>query len=209
MSKSLTGRERVLLVILAVVLVGAVYFMAIWRPTAETISTAEASMTALTESITKEEETATEIASMKAALDTVIGQPESRVITPVYDNATALLRELNPIFADITYGLHVSFSDPSFPNEGDGVATRTLQLSFNTETYLQARNIVLDIADGRFRNDIKSLTMTPWDYSYLHRDEIIDNIDVVQDLYIGITVNMTVDYYEIYHDPTPPLAEGE
>lgn len=204
MTKNLSAREKYILLLLAAVLVAALYYWTVWQPTAETIQTAEDTMTRIESDLITEEETAERIALMQAALTEVGEAAEPATITPMYDNANNLLSALNPALAD-TANLKMSFGDPAFEND---IATRSLQISFDIGNYEQAKAVIDKISGGPYRNDVVSLKVVP-SYEYddsLHWYDERESAD--DDVNSYVSVSLTVHYYEIYKAPAAESTDA-
>ena len=174
MYRSFTTREKVLLLILALMLVGLAYYMLIQVPVTEQLTELQSEqITAQTELIITQARK-TQMENMQADLDGT-AQQEQSVGVPEYDNQPALLDFLHQALADASYTLEFEEADASAQ-----FVRRPAKIQFNVLNYANAKAIVQTIANGPYRCQID------------------DMIFLVNDS--GITVQMRVTYFEVQMD---------
>ncbi len=155
MKRELSTREKTLLLILAVIVIALGYFKLIYEPVQEQIASYE--------SMTQTEQT--EIAALAArvgqmrrmekAVEEIRASGTERAI-PQYDNSGRLMRELYRVLAEASeYSLDFS-GDTS--REGY-IVLRPVTLSFQTETYAQARAIIDALSGSENLNQISDLSI--------------------------------------------------
>ena len=182
MTKKFSTREKVLLVILAVVLVASLYFWLILKPAIETMSTAQTEIDEIEESLAAEEDKAEEIATMQTALEEMSGNVEMKsTITPLYNNVHYLLTELSSVLSSVD-GLILNSSDLVF--EGD-LVNREIQLVFYTNNYASARSIISQLYSGSYSCNITALKLST---------SVADATDLTTS---QVMVTATIVYYEI------------
>ena len=152
MSREFTSREKLLLLILCVLLLGIVYYQFVVKAVDETIQkydTAE-----LETDLLIEQTKAENILSMEKEMKSLRTQSKSRV--PSYNNIKALIGELNDIFAAAsTY----NFNFNQAMKEGDAVR-RDVNISFTAGTYSGAESIIEKLADCRYRCLIRDISIS-------------------------------------------------
>lgn len=158
LSKQFTRREKVLLVILSLLLIGAAYFFGVHRPVTEALeklyiqqADAEAQITVLD---VKERR----MSEMEAELEAIFAMPNTAE-TPKYDNLQQLMLFLNAILAS-TSDYDLNFQPVQAPEDGR-VVRRVIDMTFTSPSYTAARAVVEDLRDCTFRCQLGALTMAP------------------------------------------------
>lgn len=173
MNRALTNREKVLLLILAVLLLALGYFKLVFSPIQEQILQSR-------DSAAQEQ---SELGAMRIQLSR-LREMESRVeaakaegtagTIPAYDNRSALLQELHGILAR-TGEYTVDFSSPL--QQEDSLMLRQVELTFETGDYARARDILDALSSGGYANRISDLS--------IRREES------------GVETELTITYFEI------------
>ncbi len=155
--RSFSRREKVLLVILALILVVGLYVLLIQRPV-------EAKLDEL--ALEKEDlELQQEMAQikldqrnmMKEELDEIFALPQDQItVMPPYDNIETLMVQFNAIFM----GLEPKLSFPEVRFE-EGIATRPIQFEFVAPSYDQARAILTRLTRTGYRSLLDGLAIKP------------------------------------------------
>ena len=155
--RSFTRREKIMLVILALVLVVGLYFLLVHRP-----------VEAKLEELAKEQEDLelmTDVAqamliqrnSMQAELDEIFALPKDQItVMPEYDNAETLIMQLNNIFM----GLEPRLSFPAV-RINEGIATRPIDFEFEAPSYEEARAILTRLTRTGYRSLLDGLSIRP------------------------------------------------
>lgn len=156
MSRAFTTREKVLLVVLAVLLLGIGYFKLILEPINERIETAQAQMAAEQDEMLTSTVQAAEKKRMQGELDELFASGEAMPL-PDYDNSGALLIELHTILdASDEYTLNF---DTLSELDGGYIVRRPVNLTFRTKTYDEARTIIDALHDSANVNVITDISM--------------------------------------------------
>ena len=192
MNRAFTTREKVLLVILAVLIIGIGYFKLLLEP----INTSIENYRNMTASEQDEILVNTALLQKKKQMETELeelfasGDPTP---IPVYDNSGNLLVELHRILdKSLDYSLNFS-----------GVSTmvvvylvrRPVSLTFQAPTYAQARAIIDELHDSDNVNCISDLSMQINNGNLDYTNEII-HWDEDDDSDYYITVSLVITYYE-------------
>lgn len=180
-TKNFSMREKFLLLVLAVILVAAVYYFAIQTPTVEAISQAEVKISEVQDLLVVEEAKAEQVKTMQEALAQVSADTAGTTIIPVYDNLQNLLEELYAVLSPADQ-YKLNFSNVVIQS---GVAERKLQLIFYASDYYAAKRIIREFYSGSYRCDITSLKLTP------------EQQDSGSLLEVPVIVTMEIVYYEL------------
>lgn len=192
MSRKFTTREKILLIICAVLMLGLFYYKVVWVDTADTIA---ASNTADLETEIMMQET---MAAKKADMENEIKTNADSVIGEVatYNNFSNEMNELDKILAAAdTYSL--SFSEATL--EGSTVR-RNIDVVYHASTYQNMKSILQKLHDCKYRCLIGDVSITT-------TTSEASNIQTSSDL----NVSLTITFYETTLDSetTAGLAQEE
>ena len=176
MRRAFTSREKALLVVLIIMLIGIGYFKLLLEPINDQVSQYQMDTQAEQDEIVqntvvlaKQREMESELKEIKASGDAVP--------LPSYDNSDAMLTELNLILSTATdYSL--TFGTPTTLEDSSYILWRPVTLVFTASSYTQARSII----------DLMHASV---------------NINQISDLSItfnssgGVRVTATVSYFEL------------
>jgi len=159
MSRPFTTREKVLFVVMAVLILAALYIKFVYLDVNATVSQAPQLISDAQDQLAVEQAKNQNIKKMQTELqgNQTSGRTMSEI--PDYDNSQALMIELNGILikAD-TY--NVNFMPLS---QTGNIVRRQMQLSFTAADYDTAESIIKSISESKYRNLITSLSMTSKD----------------------------------------------
>lgn len=192
MNRAFTTREKVLLVILAVLIIGIGYFKLLLEP----INTSIENYRNMTASEQDEILVNTALLQKKKQMETELeelfasGDPTP---IPVYDNSGNLLVELHRIL-DKSLDYSLNFSGVS-TMDVEYLVRRPVSLTFQTPTYAQARAIIDELHDSDNVNCISDLSMQINNGNLDYTNEII-HWDEDDDSDYYITVSLVITYYE-------------
>ena len=162
MKKSkLTGREVIMVVFLVVLLVGVCYYLFFLTPLKQDIADINVQISDAESQLTISQAQVASMDKMQAELDEILSRPKDEIteIAP-YDNAKQLMRELNGILAHGS-DYSINFADPIIGD--DGIVRRNVNLSFTASNYANAKNIVSQLANNRWRCLITDLSVSAED----------------------------------------------
>ena len=145
MRRAFTTREKVLLVILAVIVLALGYWKLILEPINTRVEQAQAAMAAEQDEIIVNTIRVSEKKRMEAELEEIFSSGEAKPL-PDYDNSAMLLVELHTVLASakdysLSFGTLTAL-------EGDYIVERPVSLTFTTQTYEQARAILDALRGG-------------------------------------------------------------
>ena len=155
MRRELSTREKVMLLVLAVIVIALGYFKLIYEP----INDQVADYKSLTEQEQTENATLAarlaQMRKMEKAVEELKATGEVKAI-PKYDNSGRLMRELYRILED-TNEYSLDFSARTTVDSY--IVLRPVTLSFQTDTYAQARAIIDALSDSDNLNQISDLNI--------------------------------------------------
>lgn len=156
MGRSFTKREKVLLIILAVLLVGCFYYLFVLQPALNTISSAESRYTALQDEILIQQT----VALKKAELQQQIAEAEAAGVNqktlPAYDNTKNELAALNGILAEAN-SYSITFADA---DTSQSLIRRGVSISFTTDSYAAAQSVLAKLINCQYSCLVTDITIT-------------------------------------------------
>lgn len=204
LTRSFTRREKILLLILAVMVLIGLYVLLVHNP----VKSQLAELTVEKEELELELQVATarqeQYRKMKAELDEIFAQPRDQItVMPPYDNIEALTVQLNEIFMGLEPNLQ--FQEPRRENEEERVITRPIQFTFEAPSYEAARDIVRKLTHTGNRSLMDSLSIAPaqtQDRNYDLAAHLAGQLDLTEGQGIGIQygpqkVSGTINFYEL------------
>lgn len=154
MNRELTKREKVLLLIFAVLLIAVGYYKLLLEPINNQIESYR--------SLTQEEQMQMDTAQLQAVrmqqMETEIAQAKAAGIErtiPDYDNSAVLLPQLYQIM-DSTIEYAMDFDEITF--EGN-IAARPVQIEFETANYQKARRVIDKLCTTGYAMQIEDMTI--------------------------------------------------
>jgi hypothetical protein len=155
--RAFTKREKVLLVILAVVMLAGFYVLSVQNPVHTRLQELEAQL----ENVELEAEIAQLQAdryqAMQQELESLFAQPKSEItVMPPYDNLQPLMNQLNLIFAPAT-SFDLNFQPIVIE---DSVARRAIGMDFTCADYTVARGIIEQLSYTGWRCLVSELTLS-------------------------------------------------
>lgn len=152
MKREFTTREKVMLVVLAVLLLVVGYAKLILEPINQQIETYQAETQNYQMLITAEASKAAQLSQLQQKVDALRESGQTRQI-PEYDNLQKVMTQLNGVLgAASEYAL--SFGATS---SIDYVFVRPMSITFTANSYADARAIIQQLNDG-YMNQISSMT---------------------------------------------------
>ncbi len=155
LTKAFTSREKILLLFLAVMLVLAVYYLTILRPTSEAIAKSQAEITEIENNMITEQTKAGILADMKAVLDKVPESEKNGAQIPDYDNFENVLDELSVALSNAS-DVKINFSKETVSKD---LIIREMQVAFFAENYAVAKSIISNLYAGPYKCDISKATL--------------------------------------------------
>lgn len=188
MSRALSRREKVLVTILALLLVGLAYYLLVWQPIAEQLDAAALRQREIESCIELERLKNVRLEQMRRQLEEVRQDGTAPLAPmPAYDNAQNVMAELAAILSGAT-DYDLSFS----PVVKDGaLVRRSVGMNFGCACYDDAKRILEQLYACRYRCAIGDFTITVQPSGNAPGA-------AVSDLALGaVRVNLTVTFYEL------------
>ncbi len=183
MSRDFTLKEKILLILLSLILIGVLYYLAVDRPVREALSEAQSQQETLNIELTALQQKIMILSRMQQELD-AIQSDSSFGKMGSYNNAQAELDELNQLLRDAdTYD--VSFSNVT--RDGD-LIRRTFNLTFSASSYSKAVELLERLCNGELRCLISGISI------------VSQEDDFSQD---GVNVGLSATFYETMVGGTP------
>lgn len=186
LSKQFTRREKVLLVILALLLLFALYYLAVHRPVTEALDRIQAESETVSMELTVLEAKQQRMEQMRKELDEILSQPNVSEI-PKYDNLQRVMDFLNTVLSSATeYTL--SFQGLQQPQDG-GILRRAMQMTFISPSYDGARSMIEQLQNCPYRCQLSDFSIAPVSAGGQSRDaaSLLDG---------PVQVSVTVTFYE-------------
>lgn len=159
LNRQLTHRERGLLLVLAVLLVFAVYFLYVHIPVTEDLESARSQSEAAATEVTVLEAKQARMDQMQQELDTILSQPNVAEI-PTYDNLQRVMDFLNTVLSSTTdYSLSFQGLKKS---EDSVILRREMLLSYVSSSYDEARDVLEQLQNCPFRCQIGEASIEPF-----------------------------------------------
>lgn len=187
LTRQFTKREKVLLLILAVIMVVGFYYLAVYRPVHEELNRIAIAQMQAEDNLTLAQAKQAHLAAMRKELDEILAHPEESVTqVPVYDNLQDVMNRLNLILAASTkYSLNF---DPVLI-EGSSVR-RTIEMSFTSADYADARTILEQLSSTGYRCLISAFSLSADDKD---RDKDNDPADLADS---PVSATVTITFFE-------------
>ncbi len=187
LSRDFSRGEKILLVLLALVLVGLVYYQFVDRVVRDNIAQAKAQTEAAQTELTAVNAKIKRMEEMQAELDSITRNPNASYMGS-YNNSQEELAFLNDVLsASDQYS--ITFSNVT--RDGDQIR-RNFSLQFSTSDFVSMEKIMKQLGDGRLRcliNDI-SYNLTRYNYNAADREKYD------RDYYERVNLNCTATFFE-------------
>ena len=157
LSKPFTRREKILLCLLGLILVGSTYYFAVHQPVERALQTLSVQQEDTQARITTLEETERYLNEMRAELETILSQPNPTA-TPKYDNLQQVMVFLNTTLS-ATDDYSLAFQPVEVPEDGS-VVRRVIQMSFTCPSYEQTRSVVETLYHSIYRCQLSNLSLS-------------------------------------------------
>lgn len=181
MNRAFSGKEKIAMILLAVLFIGAVYYILIDQPVKNTLERTENQLADLETDIQIQEIRAQQLSEMRAELEELKADSSPVKELPEYDNAKGVVALLDAaLINSIEYSLN--FVPVVFDTE-NGVVIREIQMTFTCGSYLDARQTIKNLYDGPFRCEISMFKIST-----------VEKETTVADG--GLSISLAIKYYE-------------
>ena len=205
MSNRVSSRDRVLLVVLAVLLIGVCYYMFFYQPTQAELQSLARQISEVEDQTNVALAKANSMKGMQEELDEILSRPADEIteIAP-YDNAKVVMTQLNGILsASENYSL--SFKDPDI--QKDGTVRRVVEMSFDCSDYNSAKTIIKALSSNRWRCLINSISLQSTDKQYnapaadltveaLDGTDLVVHVPQAMAVKGSVTIKATITFFE-------------
>lgn len=185
MNRPFTTREKVMLVILSLMIIGICYYKFLLEPINDQIEQYNQMAAGEQDIITQNMALIQKKKEMEQELEAIFAENPDPDPIPNYDNSGVLMVEIHSILEG-TVDYTLSFSDTSLLS-GGYLLRRPLELEFSVDTYSQARSIINRLHDSKNINQISDLSITRVNRETRQTDEDIDTL----------RVKMVITYFEL------------
>jgi len=189
MTRGLNKREKVLVVILAVIIIALGWYKLIFEPVNSKIDEYQLLQSEAENEYTVNLPKLKQMNAMEEELEVLRANGDAKKI-PLYDNSKELMKALNKVLTDTDYyDLNFGRADSD-----DYIVFHNIGLQFNTATYIAARDIIDRLSEDTFVNQISNIELNTYTYGDYY-EAVEENAD------LGDTsVTMTITFYEVASD---------
>ena len=156
MHREFTTREKVLLLVLAVMLLAVGYFRFFFIPVQNEISVQQQRQEELENSVLLEQTKLLQLETMQQKLAKIKASgaiPDAEI--PDYDNIEKVMLQLNGILA---HAQEYSLSIGEITDAADGILSRPVELSFTAGSYTSAREIINQLYQCPYRCAVSDIS---------------------------------------------------
>lgn len=162
--RKLTMRERVLLIVLAVIVVISAYVLLFYLPMRQSAQALQAQIEENEELSAQLDARLTQQRQMEHSVAQWSEDPDARPEMPSYDNQQAVMVELNSILSDC---LEYSLSFQTDDTQGN-VFRRTVTIPFVCASYTAAENILQRLHDSALRSHLSDVQIAQQEDGTVH-----------------------------------------
>ncbi len=161
MDRAFTTREKVLMVILALIILASAYYLLVFAPSKDAIVSSQSQVSQLESELTIQQAKAIQVSNMQNELDQKKSSGEQAKETLSYDASPVIMRELNNIMAGTkTYTL--SFADAEESEDGNAIRC-SVGVSFSTKNYASAKRVVDELVNNKYTSLVTDFAITTSD----------------------------------------------
>lgn len=157
MGYSFSRREKVLLVVLAVLAIAGLWYQFVFVSTQDTISRLNSQIASVQDQKATDAAKVGQTARMREEIERCKAAGIAPAEIPSYDNVQALMARLNGTLASTT-GYNLKFEDVA--SGASGIVKRGVELSYGCGSYQEARVILNSLTYGAFPCSIDDFTLT-------------------------------------------------
>ena len=158
MKKGFTVREKVLLAILGVLVIGALYYYVFYIPTIEDTEKYKKDNVAIEDQILAVQIQTGKFIQMEKELESIKNGETTVSPLPMYDNSRMIMNELNDILG-LTMEYEVEFGKIE-EDQDSNIVRRNVRIFFKTDSYNVVKSILTQVNYGEYRCVIKDLDIS-------------------------------------------------
>lgn len=155
MNRVFTTREKILLVILAILLIGCFYYLVVLKPSLDTLASSESQLSAVQDEIALQQVVATKKAELEQQIKEAEANGVDQKTLPDFDNTKSELAELDAILAEAN-SYNIDFSNAEFAGT---LVRRNVSISFTTDTYAAAQTVLEKLIDCKYSCLVTDITI--------------------------------------------------
>lgn len=144
--------------ILALLLVVAVYFLAVHRPVTEALNRIRTESETISTDLTVLEVKQQRMDQMRAELEEILSQPNVAEI-PTYDNLQQMVDFLSTVLSSAS-DYTLSFQSLQQPTDGN-IIRRAVQMAFVSSSYEEARRMIGQLQNCPYRCQLSNFSIAP------------------------------------------------
>lgn len=158
MDRAFTTREKILMLVLAIVIVACAYYLLVFAPSKSAIDSSASQVSQLESELAIDQAMALQVSNMKDELAEKSAAGAAAKRTLDFDSTPTIMRELNNILVGTkTYSL--SFADPE--KSEDGTAVRhSATVSFTASSYAAAKAVVKDLVNSKYSSLVTDFSIS-------------------------------------------------
>lgn len=173
LSYTFSRREKILIVVLAVILVGLAWFVFVFQRTNDELIRIDGELAAVQTESTVITQKVAEMNKMQATVDQRKAEGAQKKTVPAYDNLTALMTELNSIMsASSDFVMEFDEVDMSNPD----YVKRGVRIDFACDSYAQAEQIIKSLAQGKYPCSVDTISIVDNSLSKSSRNVTVRNL---------------------------------
>lgn len=158
MDRAFTTREKILMLVLAVVLLACTYYLLVFAPSQSAIESSKTQVSQLESELMIDQTMAQQVNVMRDELDEKHAAGTRAKKTLDFDGSPAIMKELNRILAGTkTYAL--SFADPE-SSEDDTTVRQSANVTFTAASYSAAKSVVEQLVDSKYTSLVTDFSIT-------------------------------------------------
>ena len=176
LQRSFSLREKILLLILTLIVIGVGYFLLIWQPLHGRIDEAQTRQADAETAFISEQARLADMERMRNEIEEVktLEQSENTAAIPPYDNAKRVMQLLNGVL-NASKHYRIDFSNIEI---GGNLVRRTLQMSFECSAYADAKQILRALYDAPYRCRIGNISVHADGEGFIQTGAVAVNVEI-------------------------------
>lgn len=190
MNRKPTFKNNIALLVVAFLLLGALYYFAVWKPTSETIKNYDVLL--LEDQLITAQAKAQRMLQMEKVIKDNEGKTTGLIVG--YNNLQNEIVELNRILGNAdTY--QIDFEDATVDGS---IVRRDIRISFQASNYESAKDILQALRDGKYKCLLRNVQMTAANHGLEKTDRISVSLEVT--FYENVVDSKAVEGLQEYVD---------
>lgn len=190
MSRKLTAREKILLLVCAALFLGIIYYQVVWKSTSQTME--KYNVVNLEEDLLVAQTKALKMAQMEKVIEE--NQEQVSGIIMDYNNLQNEIIELNRILKE-SQSYQLDFEDAT--TDGS-IVRRNININFQAKNYNKAKKIIKSLQNFRYKCLIRDINLSSVEGGLQTTDQV--NVRLKATFYEGMTDTVSSAGLEEYMD---------